>query len=65
MVGISIYKCSENEEYGSWFRQSENACSERSTAQNLMYMPQIHTEHCKQCITFFVIQCHSQPYGMT
>ena len=52
MVGIFMYKCSQNEEYVSWFRQSENVRSTRSTEQNLMHVPQIHTEHSKQCIKY-------------
>ena len=49
MVGIFICKCSQNEEYASWFRHSENVRSTRSTEQILMYVSQIHTNHSKQC----------------
>ena len=52
MVGIFIYKYSQNEEYVSWFRQSKNVRSTKSTKQNLMHVPQIHTEHSKQCINY-------------
>ena len=52
MIGIFIYKCSQKEEYASWFRQSENARSTRSTEQNLICVPQIRTEHFKQYIEY-------------
>ena len=52
MLGILNYKRSQNEEYASWFRQSETARSTRSTEQYFMYVPQIHSEHCKQCIKY-------------
>ena len=49
MVGIFIYKCSQNEEYASWFRQRPLQGQQK---KNLMYVPQIHTEHSKRCIKY-------------
>lgn len=52
MVGIFIYKATQNDEYSTWFLTRNSERVTRSAEQEHLLVPSIRNEHSRQCILY-------------